>query len=142
MKGFKRMQFRLAYSMAAADGTLSTSEEQILKVLAQAYEIESEEVVQLKKEASQIDLKALKTVVPYKKNRMELLETACLMAMADGQAQPEEWRMSIDICTALDLTRNDAQTCVRRARRRLISLAKQHGLVHELRQNLKRNGVL
>ncbi len=142
MKGLQRMQFRIAYSMAVADGNLSASEQEVLNLLAQAYGIDEAEKARLVAQSSRIDLDALRVVLPLKEDRLAILEAACLVAMADGLARPEEWKLSVDLCMALDIDRQEAQACVRRARKRLIELARSHGLEETLRENLRKAGIL
>ena len=142
MKGLQRMQFRIAYSTAVADGELTPSEEQVLDILARAYGFDAEEKKRLEEQSSRLDLQSLRAVVPLKKDRLALLEAACLVAMADGVAQPEEWKLTVDLCLALDIGREEAQTCVRRARRELIRLARRYGMEGDLKANLRKAGIL
>jgi uncharacterized tellurite resistance protein B-like protein len=131
----------MAVSMATVDGAISSNEEAILNLLGKAMELSREDVARLRKEASRIDYDSLRQVLPQKEHRMQLFEMACLMAMADGQAKPEEWQLSLRLAKALGLDRNESKECVARARKRLISLVKEHGMVEELRENLKKGGI-
>ena len=142
MSGLEEMQYRLAVSMAGGDGAFSSSEKALLGFLAQALELDPAEVTRLEKQASQINYDMLKRVYQKREERLKLLETALLMAMADGQAEPEEWKMSVKLARALHLDREDSKECMDHARKKLISFIKKHGMIEELRENLKKWGAI
>jgi tellurite resistance protein len=141
MSGLEEMQFRLAVSMANIDGAVSPNEQTLLTHLGKSLNLSEKEVKRLSKEAGRIDFSALHHLYPEKDQRLQLLEMACLMAMADGQAKPEEWQFSVRLAKALHLDRTEAKICVGRARRRLLSIVKEHGMIEELRENLHKQGI-
>lgn len=142
MSSFDLMQFRLAYRMAMADGNLTANERAILDLLQKGFDLSDEEAEELRKESDRIDFDALPGLFPDQAQRDHLLEVACLIALADGMAQPEEWSLSLEICKVLNIPRDRAITCVKQARKRLVSLVKQHDLMDELMDNLKRQGIV
>ena len=141
MSGLEEMQFRLAVSMAVVDGAISANEQTLLNHLGKSLELSEKEVNRLRKEASRIDYAALHHLYTEKEQRLQLMEIACLMAMADGQAKPEEWQLSLRLAKALHLNREEAKICVQRARKRLLSMVKKHGMIEELRDNLRKQGI-
>lgn len=142
MSALDLMQFRVAYRMAMADGSLSSNEKSLLDLLQKAWNLSDEDAETLMQESERIDFDALPRLFPRKDQRMQLLEVACMMAMADGMAQPEEWELSVKICETLRVERPEALECVQQARRRLITLAREHDLMDELQENLKRQGII
>ena len=133
-----QMLYRMAYRMAMADGELSANEALILHLFQDAMGVTKEELRQLREEATSLNLSELASEIPGRKERLELLETACVMAMIDGRADLKEWDLIIRICEVLDIERPEAQACLGRARERLQRLASKHNLLPEILKNLDR----
>jgi uncharacterized tellurite resistance protein B-like protein len=135
------MEYRLAYRMALADGELSANEETVLDVLAQSFGFDEATRQRLAQQADLIDYDNLRRVFPERDQQLRLFETACLLAMADGRSDLEEWHLANRLTAALRIERAEAAECLERARARLRELARQHRLSAEIRANLQKLGL-
>ena len=135
------MEYRLAYRMALADGELSANEGTVLDVLAMSHGLDEATTQRLAQEADLVDYDNLRRVFPERDQQLRLFETACLLAMADGRSDLEEWHLANRLTAALRIERAEAAECLERARARLRELAKQHQLSAEIRANLQKLGL-
>ena len=135
------MVYRLAYRMALADGEMSANEATVLDVLAKSFGFDEATREQLAEEAERIDYDNLRRVFPEREQQLTLFETACLLAMADGRSDMDEWQLANRLTAALKVDRNDAAECLQRARSRLKEMAGQHDLSAEIQENLKKQGI-
>ncbi len=83
----------------------------------------------------------LRQLFPERQQQLRLFETACLVAMADGRSDVQEWSLATKLTEALSLERDEAQACLAAARERLKALAAEHDLGAEIRENLKKQGL-
>ena len=135
------MVYRVAYRMALADGELSANEATVLEVLAKSFGFDETARAQLQEEADRIDFDNLRRVFPEREQQLQLFETACLLAMADGRSDLDEWKLANRLTEALRIERADASHQLEKARARLRDLAKQHDLSAEIQANLKKQGL-
>ena len=141
MSNLDLMLYRLAYRMATVDGELSTNEATILDVLGKSLGLAPEDTAVLKAEAEQIDYTMLRRLFPEREQQLRLFETSCLVAMADGRSDVEEWSLATRLSEALSIERDEAQSCLAAARARLKELAAEHDLAAEIRENLSKQGI-
>lgn len=141
MSNLDLMLYRLAYRMATVDGELSTNEATILDVLGKSLGLGEDDTADLQQEAERIDYTALRQLFPERKQQLRLFETACLVAMADGRSDVEEWSLATKLTDALSVDRAEAKSCLESARERLRELAKEHDLAGEICDNLKKHGI-
>ena len=135
------MVYRLAYRMALADGELSANEATVLDILAKSFGFDEATRDQLKEESERIDYDNLRRVFPERGQQLALFETACLLAMADGRSDMDEWQLANRLTEALKVNRAEAADCLQRARARLKDLAHEHDLSAEIQANLKKQGL-
>jgi len=141
MSNLDLMLYRLAYRMATVDGELSTNEETLLDVLGKSLGLGQDETADLQQEAERIDYTALRQLFPERQQQLRLFETACLVAMADGRSEVQEWTLATKLTDALSLDRQEAKGCLEAARQRLRELSAEHDLADEIRDNLKKQGI-
>ena len=141
MSNLDLMLYRLAYRMATVDGELSTNEATLLEVLGKSLGLDEADTAGLKQEAERIDYTMLRQLFPERAQQLRLFETACLVAMADGRSDIQEWSLATKLTDALALDREEAQACLGAARQRLKDLAAEHDLGAEIRDNLKKQGI-
>jgi tellurite resistance protein len=141
MSNLDLMVYRLAYRMATVDGELSTNEETILEVLGASFDLSEDDTQALKAEAERIDYPMLHLLFPEREQQLRLFETACLVAMADGRSDVEEWNLATRLSAALRIDHDAAQECLQSARTRLRELARDHDLTPEIRANLDKAGL-
>ncbi len=141
MSNLDLMLYRLAYRMATVDGEVSMNEATLLDVLGKSLGLSEEDTAGLKQEAERIDYTMLRKLFPERQQRFRLFEIACLVAMADGRSDLQEWSLATKLAEALSLDRDEAKFCLEAARKRLRDLAKDHDLTPEIRANLKTHGI-
>jgi DnaJ-domain-containing protein 1 len=141
MSNLDLMLYRLAYHMAIVDGEVSTNEATLLSALGKSLGLSEADIAGLKKEADRIDFSMLRRIFPERQQQFRLFEIACLVAMADGRSDLQEWTLATKLTDALSLDREEARFCLEAARKRLRDLAKDHDLAPEIRANLKTQGI-
>jgi len=141
MSNLDLMLYRLAYRMATVDGEVSTNETILLEVLGKSLGLSDEDTAGLKREAERIDYTMLRQLFPERQQQLRLFETACLIAMADGRSDLQEWTLATKLTDALALDRDEAKSCLDAARTRLRDMAQEHDLAPEIRANLKQHGI-
>jgi uncharacterized tellurite resistance protein B-like protein len=137
MSNLDLMLYRLAYRMATVDGELSTNEATLLDVLGKSLGLDEQETAGLAREAERIDYTRLRQLFPERAQQLRLFETACLIAMADGRSELQEWSLATRLTEALRIDRDEARACLDAARTRLRELAAEHDLAAEIRRNLE-----
>lgn len=142
MTNLEVMIYRVAWRMASIDGDLSANEALLLDLLGKDLGIEGDEVETLKQEAEHIDYTMLRKLFPEHQDRRRLMETACLLAAADGKPDPAEWKLAVKLAEHLNLDREEVQGCAARARDRLRAVGQEHDLGAEIRENLKKQGLI
>jgi hypothetical protein len=137
MSSDKHLLYRMAYRMAMADGELSANEALVLHLFQDDLGLSSSEARALRDADLDVPWESLSETFAERASQLELFETACLMAMVDGRADPEEWNLVIRLCEIFDIERDLAQQHLARARERLNDLARDHNLLPEIQRNME-----
>ncbi len=138
MSSDKHLLYRMAYWMAMADGELSANEALVLHLFQDDLGLSPSEARALRDEDTEVPWDHLAETFPERDGQLDLFETACLMAMVDGRADPEEWNLVIRLCEIFDIERDLAQKHLAHARQRLYDLAREHNLLPEIQRNMER----
>ena len=128
-----------AYRMALADGELSANEALLLHLFAGGLGVTTAELFSLKKEARSVDWDSLPALFEDRGEQLALLETICLVALADGRCAPEEQQLCGRLVDLFGVSESDYATCREAAQQRLDKLGKLHDLSAEIEANQPRD---
>ena len=132
MTDLERTVFITAYRMALADGELSANEALLLHLFSKGLNLTNDELFHMKQQAEVVDLATLPETFSQREDQLALFETLCLVAMVDGRADPEEWRLVNQLTEIFEIDRDTAQHCLEGARARLGELSQQYDLLTEM----------
>ncbi len=124
-----------AYRMALADGQLSANEALLLHLFAEGLGVTTAELFSLKKEARSVDWDTLPALFEDRGEQLALLETTCLVALADGRCAPEEQQLAKRIAGLFAIGRDEFEGCREGAQKRLDKLSDLHDLSAEINAN-------
>jgi len=116
---------RAVRDMARADGRLHRQERKILRLIAEAEQLDKEEKEFLQRTSDPLNIDALKGLLPDTADRLRLMELSVLVGMADGVESPDELDRLRKLTEKLEISREDIPGCLERARERFFELSRQ-----------------
>ena len=116
---------RAVRDMARADGRLHRQERKILRLIAEAEQLDKEEKEFLQRTSDPVEIDELGTLLTEHTDRVRLMELSILVAMADGVESPEELERLRLLTEQFDLDQADVAGCLERARERFFDLTRE-----------------
>jgi tellurite resistance protein len=115
---------RAVRDMARADGRLHRQERKILRLIAEAEQLDPEEKEYLQRTSEPLAINELRGLLPDSADRLRLLELSVLVGMADGVESPDELDRLRKLTKQLEISRDDVEGCLERARERFFELTR------------------
>jgi uncharacterized tellurite resistance protein B-like protein len=124
MDQIKLTIIRAVRDMARADGRLHRQERKILRLIAEAEQLDKEEKEYLQRTSDPLAIDELKGLLPDEADRLRLMELSVLVGMADGVESPDELDRLRKLTEQLEISRDDIDGCLERARERFFELSR------------------
>jgi uncharacterized tellurite resistance protein B-like protein len=115
---------RAVRDMARADGRLHRQERKILRLIAEAEQLDKAEKEFLQRTSDPLAITALAALLPERADRLRLLELSVLVGMADGVESPDEVQRLRKLTEHLEIDNADIAGCLERARERFFELSR------------------
>jgi uncharacterized membrane protein YebE (DUF533 family) len=115
---------RAVRDMARADGRLHRQERKILRLIAEAEQLDKEEKEYLQRTSDPLAIDELKGLLPDEADRLRLMELSVLVGMADGVESPDELDRLRKLTEQLEISRDDIGGCLECARERFFELSR------------------
>ncbi len=115
---------RAARDMARADGRLHRQERKILRLIAEAEQLDKDEKEYLQRTSDPLAIDELHGLLPDEADRLRLIELSVLVGMADGVESPDELDRLRKLTEQLKISRDDIPGCLERARERFFELTR------------------
>ncbi len=115
---------RAVRDMARADGRLHRQERKVLRIIAEAEQLNKEEKEFLQRTSEPLAVDQLAGLLPDEADRLRLMELSVLVGMADGVESPDELDRLRTLTDKLSISRDDITGCLERARERFFDLSR------------------
>lgn len=115
---------RAVRDMARADGRLHEQERKILRLIAKAENLSTEEREHLMAVTDDLDLDQLPELLPNRADQVRMFELCVLVGMADGVESPDELERLRALTDGLGLTQDEVTGALERARERFFALTR------------------
>ena len=116
---------RAVRDMARADGRLHRQERKILRLIAEAEQLDPDEKEYLQRTSEPLEVSQLKGLLPEREDRLRLMELSVLVGMADGVESPDELDRLRQLTEQLGLDAGDIAVCLEAARERFFDLTRE-----------------
>ncbi len=115
---------RAVRDMARADGRLHRQERKILRIIAEAEQLNKEEKEFLQRTSDPLAVNELKGLLPEKADRLRLMELSVLVGMSDGVESPDELDRLRKLTEKLEISRDEIEGCLESARDRFFEISR------------------
>lgn len=115
---------RAVRDMARADGRLHRQERKVLRLIAEAEQLNKEEKEYLQRTSEPLAIDQLRGLLPDGADRLRLMELSVLVGMADGVESPDELDRLRKLTEQLEISRDDIDGCLERARERFFEISR------------------
>ncbi len=115
---------RAVRDMARTDGRLHRQERKVLRLIADAEQLDPQEREYLQRTSEPLPVEEIGGLLTEKTDRLRLMELSVLVSMADGVESPDELDRLRQLASHLSLSNEDIHGCLERARERFFEITR------------------